>query len=57
MVDKNTNGRRAVSFSIRKQLIEEFTKLCEEKGLIMSRRIEKCMEAEIEKIKKIENLN
>ena len=50
----NGNGRRPITFSIKKELIEEFSKLCEKKGVIMSRRIENCIREEIEKIKRIE---
>lgn len=47
------NGRKPVTFNIKEDLIKEFSKVCEEKGLIMSRRIEKCIQEEIERIRKM----
>ncbi|MBI2664713.1 hypothetical protein HYX10_05245 [Candidatus Woesearchaeota archaeon] len=53
--EQEGNGRKAVTFKIREDLLVEFSRLCEEKGLIMSRRIEKCIEADIEKIKAMDH--
>ena len=45
------NGRRSVTFSVLSELISEYSKLCEEQGLIASRRIERFIQSDIETIK------
>jgi len=52
--EQDGNGRKPVTFSIKKDLLDEFIKLCEEKGMIMSRRIEKCIREDIERLKKLQ---
>lgn len=56
MEQNNTdgNGRKPVTFNIKEDIINEFSEVCEKKGFIMSRRIEKCIVEEIERIKRIE---
>jgi len=51
--NEKENNRKAVSFSINKNLFNEFKRLCNKKGLFMSRRIENIIENEIEIIEKI----
>lgn len=49
------NGRKPVTFNIKEELIKEFSKICGEKGLIMSRRIEKCIQEDIERVKNMKD--
>ncbi len=46
------NGRKAITFSINAELMDKYSKACEEKGIIMSRRVERFLEEDLEKIKK-----
>jgi len=42
--------RKNVTFTIREDLMKEFREACDKKGLVMSRRVEKCIENDVEKI-------
>ncbi len=48
----DSNGRKPVTFNIKEDLVKEFARICQEKGLIMSRRIEKCIQDEVERLRK-----
>ena len=51
MVTIKGNGRKSVTFSILADLISEYSNLCEERGFIASRRIERFIERDIKEIK------
>jgi len=42
-------GKKTVSLSIDKEIYEKYRKYCEEKGIILSKRVELFMQKELEK--------
>jgi len=44
----NGNGRKPITFSIKSELLNVFSKYCEEHGYIMSRRVEVLIKRDLE---------
>lgn len=50
MVDLNGNGRKPVTLSLKSELLEQYSKYCEEHGMVLSRRVEVLINQDLEKI-------
>ncbi len=50
MAEPNGNGRKPVTLSIKSELLEKYTKYCQEHGMVISRRLEVLMQQDLEKI-------
>ncbi len=51
MTESNGNGRKAVTLSLKSELLEKYSEYCQKHGMVLSRRLEVLIQNDLEKIK------
>ena len=50
MPESNGNGRKPVTLSLRSELVDNYSKYCQEHGMVLSRRLEVLIQKDLDRI-------